>query len=135
MKLAEKLLLDKFHVGGSPIDNAHRTGKAVQGHPRHVIARFYSRVTRMDVLHTARAKLSATKIRIVDDLTLPRKTFARRTVFAHLWTNYTNGSSGHLSEMVGSTLWPCVRRTLSMSIPGLLLRPKSPNIVCLFRTY
>ena len=63
VKLAEKLLLDKFHVGGSPIENAHRTGKAAQGHPRHVIARFYSRVTRMDVL------LSATKIRIVDDLT------------------------------------------------------------------
>ena len=69
VKLAEKLLLDKFHVGGSPIENAHRTGKAVQGHPRHVIARFYSRVTRMGVLRTARTKLSATKIRIVDDLT------------------------------------------------------------------
>ena len=69
MKLAEKLLLDKFHVGGSPIENAHRTGKAVQGHPRHVIAQFYSRVTRMDILRTARAKLSATNIRIVDDLT------------------------------------------------------------------
>ena len=50
VKLAEKLLLDKFHVGGSQIENAHRTGKAVQGHPRHVIARFYSRVMRMDVL-------------------------------------------------------------------------------------
>ena len=69
VKLAEKLLLDKFHVGGSPIENAHRTGKAVQGHPRHVIARFYSRVTRMDVLRTARAKLSATNIRIVYELT------------------------------------------------------------------
>ena len=34
VKLAEKLLLDKFHVGGPPIENAHRTGKAVQGHPR-----------------------------------------------------------------------------------------------------
>ena len=69
VKLAEKLLLDKFHVGGSPIENAHRTVKAVQRHPRHVIARFYSRVTRMDVLRTARAKLSTTKIRIIDDLT------------------------------------------------------------------
>ena len=69
VKLAEKLLLDKFHVGGAPIENAHRTGKAVQGHPRHVIARFYSRVTRMDVLRTARVKLSTTKIRIIDDLT------------------------------------------------------------------
>ena len=69
VKLAEKLLLDQFHVGGSPIENAHRTGKAVQGHPRHVIARFYSRVTRMDVLRTARVKLSTTKIRIIDDLT------------------------------------------------------------------
>ena len=38
VKLAEKLLLDKFHVGGSPIENAHRTGKSVQGHQRHVIA-------------------------------------------------------------------------------------------------
>ena len=65
VKLAEKLLLDKFHVGGSPIENARRTGKAVQGHPRHDIARFYSRVTRMDVLRTARAKLSATKIRVI----------------------------------------------------------------------
>ena len=61
MKLAEELLLDKFHVGGSPIENAHRTGKSVQGHPRHVIARFYSRVTRMDVLRTART--------LIDDLT------------------------------------------------------------------
>ena len=50
MKLAEKLLLDRFQVGGSQIENAHRTGKAVQGHPRHVIARFYSRVMRIDVL-------------------------------------------------------------------------------------
>ena len=69
VKLGEKLLLNKFHVGGSPIENAHCTGKAVQGHPRHAIARFYSRVTRMDVLRTARAKLNTTKIRIVDDLT------------------------------------------------------------------
>ena len=106
LKLAEKLLLDKFHVGGSPIENAHRTGKSVQGHPRHVIARFYSRVSRMDVLRTARGRLSATKS--VSSTTLPRKTFARRTVFAHLWTNYTNDSSGHLSGMVGST--PMVRR-------------------------
>ena len=67
--LTEKLLLDRFNVGGSPIENAHRTGKAVQGHPRHVIARFYSRVTRMEVLRTARSKLTTTRIRIIDDLT------------------------------------------------------------------
>ena len=35
VRLTEKLLLDRFNVGGSPIENAHRTGKAVQGHPRH----------------------------------------------------------------------------------------------------
>ena len=72
VKLAEKLLLEKFHVGGSPIENPHRTGKSVQGHARHVIACFYSRVTRMDIgglLRTAPVKLSTTKIRIIDDLT------------------------------------------------------------------
>ena len=69
VRLTEKLLLDRFNVGGSPIENAHRTGKAAQGHPRHVIARFYSRVTRMEVLRTARAKLTTTRIRIIDDLT------------------------------------------------------------------
>ena len=69
LKLAEKLLLGKFHEGGSPIENAHRTGNSVQGYPRHAIARFYGRVTRMDVLRTARVKLSTTKMRIIDDLT------------------------------------------------------------------
>ena len=33
MKLTEKRLLDKFHVGGSPIEKAHRTGRAVQNKP------------------------------------------------------------------------------------------------------
>ena len=69
VRLTEKLLLDRFNIGGSPIENAHRTGKAVQGLPRHVTARFYSRVTRMEVLRTARAKLSTTMVRIIDDLT------------------------------------------------------------------
>ena len=68
MKLTEKLLLAKIHVGGSPIENAHHTGKAVQGNQSHTIARFYSRVTRMEVLCTARAKLSTTKVRIIDDI-------------------------------------------------------------------
>ncbi len=100
VKLAEKLLLDKFHVGGSPIENAHRTGKAVQGHPRHVIARFYSRVTRMDVLRTARVKLSTTKIG--SSTTSHRTTYVRRTAFAHLWTNCTSDNSDPHSEMANS---------------------------------
>ena len=67
MKLAEKLLLDKFHVGGSQIENAHRTGKAVQGHPRHVIARFYSRVMRMaDVVN--RFQMLDEKCESIDEL-------------------------------------------------------------------
>ena len=32
VKLAEKLLLDKFHVGGSPIENAHRAGTSTTRH-------------------------------------------------------------------------------------------------------
>ena len=108
VKLAEKLLLDKFHVGGSPIENAHRTGKAVQSWTSTTRHRSVLQPGNEDGTFFARRERNWAPQRSGSSTTLPRKTFARRTVLAHLWTNYTNDSSGHLSGMVGST--PMVRR-------------------------
>ena len=65
-------LLDrKFKLSGSApvIENAHRIGKAQQDNPRHIIARFYSRVTRSTVMRTTRTNLRDSPLRFVDDLT------------------------------------------------------------------
>ena len=65
-------LLDrKVQLSGSApvIENAHRIGKAQQGKPRHIIARFYSRVTRSTVMRTTRTNLRDSPLRFVDDLT------------------------------------------------------------------
>ena len=44
-------------------------GKAQQDKPRHIIARFYSRVTRSTVMRTTRTNLRDSPLRFVDDLT------------------------------------------------------------------
>ena len=65
-------LLDrKFQLSGSApvIENAHRIGKTQQDKPRHIIARFYSRVTRSTVMRTTRTNLRDSPLRFVDDLT------------------------------------------------------------------
>ena len=65
-------LLDrKFKLSGSApvIENAHRIGKTQQDKPRHIIARFYSRVTRSTVMRTTRTNLRDSPLRFVDDLT------------------------------------------------------------------
>ena len=67
----ENLLHRKFQLSGSApvIENAHRIGKAQQDKPRHIIARFYSRVTRSTVMRTTRTNLRDSPLRYVDDLT------------------------------------------------------------------
>ena len=65
-------LLDrKFQLSGSaPLtENAHRIGKAQQDKPMHIIARFYSRVTRSTAMRTTRTNLRDSPLRFVDDLT------------------------------------------------------------------
>ena len=67
----EQILLDKFGLKGNIIENAHRTGKrsADGKYPRHIIARFHSRVTRGNVMRSTRDKLNNSPYRFVDDLT------------------------------------------------------------------
>ena len=65
-------LLDrKFQLSGSApiIEYAHRSGKAQQDKPRHIIAHFYSRVTRSTAMRTTRTNLRDSPLRFVDDLT------------------------------------------------------------------
>ena len=67
----EHILLDKFGLKGNISENAHRTGKrsADGKYPRHIIARFHSRVTRGNVMRSTRDKLNNSPYRFVDDLT------------------------------------------------------------------
>ena len=69
MQLIDDILRQKFGATENAIENAHRVGKQYGDKPRHVIVRFFSRVTRLDVFRSARDKLTGTGIRIVDDLT------------------------------------------------------------------
>ena len=70
LAIVEDILRLKFGINGNNIENAHRVRK-YEGRPnqaRHIIARFHSRMTRLDLFRTARAKLAQSGIRIVDDL-------------------------------------------------------------------
>ena len=67
--IIEQLLQRKFGTVGGAIENAHRSGMQGGNQARQVIARFYSRATRLDVMRAARRTLEGTGIRIVDDLT------------------------------------------------------------------
>ena len=64
-----RMLHDHFGISDPAIENAHRVGKARDGKPRQVIARFHSRTIRRDVITGARDKLKNTNYRITDDLT------------------------------------------------------------------
>ena len=67
----EELLQRKFGIAGHVIENAHRSGMPADNlaRQRHIIARFYSRATRVTVMRDARQKLEGSGVRIVDDLT------------------------------------------------------------------
>ena len=67
----DQILLDKFAITGNVIENAHRTGKrsADGKYPRHIIARFHSRVIRGNVMRSTLDKLNNSPYRFVDDLT------------------------------------------------------------------
>ena len=65
----ETVLREKFAVADGEIEYAHRTGKPTKDRPRHIIARFYSRDVRGDVMRAARKKLENTPLRLIDDLT------------------------------------------------------------------
>ena len=69
MQLIDDILRQKFGTTENALENAHRVGKQHGDKPRHVIVRFFSRVTRLDVFRSARDKRAGTGIRIVDDLT------------------------------------------------------------------
>ena len=68
-KLVEDILHQKLNKSGSVIENAHRIGKQTQDKPRHIIARFHSRVVRTTVTRATRTNLRDSKLRFVDDLT------------------------------------------------------------------
>ena len=74
INVVETVLREKFAVADGEIGYAHRTGKPTKDRPQHIIARFYSRdvrgdVMRGDVMRAARKKLENTPLRLIDDLT------------------------------------------------------------------
>ena len=69
INVVETVLRDKFAIADGVIEFAHRTGKPTKDRPRHIIARFYSRDVRGDVMRAARKKLENTPLRLIDDLT------------------------------------------------------------------
>ena len=73
-----KLLQDTFGIDGSCIENAHRTGKARDSGPRHLIARFHSRVTRNEIIRRERTADVRPPFHVVDDLTQADLTEKRR---------------------------------------------------------
>ena len=87
VQLIDDILRQKFGATENAIENAHRVGKQYGDKPRHVIVRFFSRVTRLDVFRSARDKLAGTGIRIVDDR--HEKKTARSTVYECAVTNNT----------------------------------------------
>ena len=65
----QEVLKEKFGLNSPVIENAHRVGSNRGGKPRQVIARFFSRAVRRDVMTVAKKKLEGTGYRFVDDLT------------------------------------------------------------------
>ena len=68
INVVETVLREKFAVADGKIQYVHRTGKPTKDRPRHIIARFYSRDVRGDVMRAARKKLENTPLRLIDDL-------------------------------------------------------------------
>ena len=64
-----QILKDKFGIATTVIENAHRIGLSRDDKPRQMIARFYSRATRLAVMTSARENLQNTGMRFIDDLT------------------------------------------------------------------
>ncbi|KAI0209011.1 hypothetical protein LSAT2_006269, partial [Lamellibrachia satsuma] len=69
IKTVENILRDQFALTGNIIETAHRTGRPPNDNPRHIIARFYSRVTQGAVMRGAQGKLANTNYRLIDALT------------------------------------------------------------------
>ena len=69
INVVETVLRATFAVADGEIEYAHRTGKPTKDRPQHIIARFYSRDVRGDVMRAARKKLENTPLRLIDDLT------------------------------------------------------------------
>ena len=69
IKTVENILRDQFALTGNIIENAHRTGRPPNDNPRHIIARFSSRVTQGAVMRGAQGKLANTNYRLIEDLT------------------------------------------------------------------
>ena len=63
------VLKEKFGLNSPVIKNAHHVGSNRGGKPRQVIARFFSRAVRRDVMIVAKEKLEGTGYRFIDDLT------------------------------------------------------------------
>ena len=74
----QELLSEFFNVSEPVIENAHRIATSRAGKPRQLIARFYSRAIRRDVISVAREKLKDTRYRMVDDLTAKDRDEKRR---------------------------------------------------------
>ena len=69
INVVEAVLREKFAIADGVIEFAHRTGKLTKDRPRYIIARFYNRDVRGNVMRAARKKLEHTPLRLIDDLT------------------------------------------------------------------
>ena len=102
LKKVHSVLPDKFGLEGSIVQNARHVGNNnPKSEGTHVmIARFYSRATRGDVMRNAGTKLQWSGMRILDDLTA-RDLEEKRRIQPHmnkLWQDrkrpsYRNGTS------------------------------------------
>ena len=62
------LINDHLGIRGDMVENAHRTGTKKDAGPRHIIARFYSRVDRNRVIRAARTADPRPPFIVLDDL-------------------------------------------------------------------
>ena len=72
------LLQQHLGTSGDAIENCHRTGAKKTGTPRHIIARFHSRVERTKVIRSARNADPRLPFIVMDDLTPVDLTEKRR---------------------------------------------------------
>ena len=88
----EKILSDFFKLSSRPtIERAHRDGKRVNGRPRHIIVRFLSYTSKIEVMKQRSIALEGQKIYIIDDLT-PVDLLEKKKWKIQVKELYTNGT-------------------------------------------
>ena len=82
----QEILEDKFGVTSLAIENAHWVGRSQREKPRQVIARFFSRAVRQEIMTVAKEKLEGMGYHFMDDLT--NKDLEEKRRLSPLMNNY-----------------------------------------------